>query len=189
MFSRAHARWMILLSAALGALLTTACDQAEQRAVETTELSLQQDSPENAARSALLCMRHELAAVANGHDQAAADYRSALRSIASGIEIEKAIASTPQVAIMLGDDPIKGYIDNWCSALSYYIETVDESRFQRVTESQSTVILHVPASVKSTDPRIKFVCVQGPDSLWRVARIGFVASHPQTVPTTLPATP
>ena len=120
MLSQMQTRWALVVGMGMCVALIGACGQQQPApTTQAAELTLTQDTPEHAVASALLCVRHVLEAATTGDRKLARAYRDQLCTVASKPEIEKAIARSPRVAIMLGDDKIDGYLDNWCSALSY----------------------------------------------------------------------
>ena len=189
MLSRTQTRWTLVVGMGMCVALIGACGQEPAPTTPATELTLEQDTPEHAVASALRCVRHVLDAATAGDKPLARAYRNTLRGVASELEIEKAIARSPRVAIMLGNDPIDGYLDNWCSALSYYANDIDERQLTRVSETPTRVVLRGAASEARNRQPIEFVCVTGADSRWHLAHIEFVAAASQPAPTPVQSTP
>lgn len=148
------------------------------------------DTPEDAARSALACVQTELRALAHGgYEQIASACRDRLRTLVAVKTIEQMLARVPQFKGVLGDDQIRGYVDNWEAALAYYAEGLQFSQLRRAGGSRSKAIVIVPASGPEDDALIQVTCVREDDNLWRVARIEFVAKPPATGPASQPSGP
>ncbi|MFQ5806073.1 MAG: hypothetical protein ACE5I3_06455 [Phycisphaerae bacterium] len=145
-------------------------------------------TPEDAARSALTCLQADLRAIRNRDEQAAKACLEKLRRVAAVTTIEQTLARMPQFKTIVGDDAIKGFINNWGATIAYYAAGLQLEQMRRVSESASRVGVVVPASGPEDDALIQVTCVRGADDLWRVSRIEFVVETPTARPARPPAT-
>jgi len=146
------------------------------------------DTPADAARSLLECLRGELDAVARNDQAAQAQYLETLRTLAAAESIKQRMADLPHFKLMLGDDLVAGVIHNWGAMLAYYADglRLDQLRQTSVGRTAATVI--VPASGPADEALLQITCVREGDGPWRVRRLDFVTEMPKTGPTSAPAT-
>jgi hypothetical protein len=147
------------------------------------------DTPENAARSALLGLQAQLRAIANNDPQAAQEALNQLRSLVAVEAVQRMLNRMPQFKTLFGDDLIEGYINNWGATIAYYAEGFHFDRMRRGFVAASKVAVLVPASGRDDTALIQVTCLRQDDGTWRVSRIEFVTlgttSAPQ--PATQPA--
>jgi hypothetical protein len=151
------------------------------------------DTPENTARSALLSLRAHLRAIARQDEPATRECLAQMRTLAAEASIKRTLARRPRFSVLVGNDPIEGYIDNWGAAIAYYagVSGGDDSfhfeRMHRISQTPTRVAVGVPASGPDDDALIQVTCVREDDGLWRVSRIEFVVETTSTRPAAPPA--
>jgi hypothetical protein len=145
-------------------------------------------TPEETARTVLGCIQADLRAVARDDKTAIEACLEKLQTVASARTIRQEFARLPQFKALVGDELIKGIVSNWAAALAYYADGLHLKQMRRVSESDSKVVLVVPASGPDDKTLIQITCVHEDDGLWRVARIEFVPAIPASQPTSQPTT-
>jgi|GEM_PF-3506100 len=131
-------------------------------------------APENAAKTALLSLQAELRAVANEDEETSRTAFDQLRYLIDDESVFEMLNRTPRYKALLGEDLIKGLIENWGSAIAYYAEGLHLDQMRRLSESASKVLVVVPASGAHDDALIQVTCVFSDDDSWHVSRIEFV---------------
>jgi hypothetical protein len=180
---RARTGPFLLIVAA--AIVLPGCGQSPSRtaprpAPELPAVTL--DTPENAARSALLCLQAELRASANHDEKTAAAALERLEAIVATDETKAALSRVPQFETLLGEDLIDGYIHNWGSTIAYYAEGLQLERMRRVTHTSGKVAVVVPATGPEDDALIQVTCVRGDGDGWHVSRIEFITKNTTSAP-------
>lgn len=149
------------------------------------------DTPENAARSVLLCLQAELRAAANRDSQVAEACLEQMLSMVAAENIEKVLRRMPQFTAFLGGDLIEEYVRNWGSAVAYYAEGFRFEDMRCSVNSPARVAVVVPAAGPEDEALIQVTCLRRDDGTWRVSRVEFTtdsaASTPVPPPTTQPA--
>ena len=164
----------------------TPSDSASRPAPELPAVIL--DTPENTARTALLCLQAELRAVANHDEQTAEASLEQLRSLVATEAIEKALSRVPQFEGLLGKDLVEGYIRNWGSTIAYYAEGLRLDRMRRAVDTPAKVSVVVSATGPDDDALIQVTCLRQDDETWRVSRVEFVTEAISSAPVSPPAT-
>jgi hypothetical protein len=183
------------LAAALAAAMLSACDGRpnssssaadEQSAGEPyTDLT----TPENAARSTLLCLVAERRAIARHDKPAAQRCRQDLQALAAKEEIIRRLRGQPHVSDLSDEEVLDQFTRTWGAIIGYYVEGLELDRM-RSTPSAGTapeVFVLVPARGASDAALIRLKCVRGEDKLWRVAAVGFQAEGAASQPASAPA--
>lgn len=184
------ARWCLLkISALLLALpLSAGCgsDSETETRQPATLPALDLSSPESATRAALTCLQEQARAIGDHHPAAAKAWTERLHQIAALDSIESLLNSTPQLRIVLGNDPVAKYISLWGASVSYYFERFDfdASRRTKIAKQGAAVTVVVQAHGHGQSAMIKVDCVRGADELWRVAYIGLGDAVAIAAPTT-----
>lgn len=151
------------------------------------------DTPEDTARSTLLRLQAHLRAIARQDEAATRECLAQMRTLVAAASIKRTLARRPRFSVLVGDDPIEGYIDNWGAAIAYYagVSGGDDSfhfeRMHRISETPARVAVGVPASGPDDDALIQVTCVREDDGLWRVSRIEFAVETTSTRPASPPA--
>lgn len=86
---------------------------------------VQTDTPEQAARSALLLMQNELRAVAARDANLTAKIHEAMLGIVARRDAEKALKNVSGAKSLLGADVVSGMVELWTAALAHYSEGID----------------------------------------------------------------
>lgn len=146
-------------------------------------------SPEAVARSTLETLRVEIAAAAERDLAAARKARSQLDLLAAKREIEREFRMAPHFKSVLGEDPMRGYIDLWGAVIAYYADGIELDALARASAEQdrSPAVVRVPARSDGRSATIELECVRGDDGLWRVKRVGFALPRKREAAATQPA--
>ena len=184
------ARNGLIFSILAAAAVISGCDNAppgsaSRPAPELPPITL--DTPENAARTVLVCLRAELRAVANCDEQTAEASVEQLRSMVATEAIEKVLSRVPQFEGLLGEDLVKGYIRNWGSTIAYYAEGFHLDRMRRAVDTPAKVSVVVPATGPEDDALIQVTCVPGSNDGWRIMRVEFITETATSATTSQPA--
>jgi hypothetical protein len=187
---RRPTRISLLLLAAAVVTLSFGCERkpSEEAAPPCDLPETALATPEETARTVLGCIQADLRAVARDDKTAVEACLAKLQTVASARTIRQEFARLPQFKVLVGDELIKGIVSNWAAALAYYADGLHLKQMRRVSESDSKVVLVVPASGPDDKTLIQITCVHEDDGLWRVARIEFVPAIPASQPTSQPTT-
>lgn len=115
------------------------------------------DTPEQAARSALLLMQNELRAVAARDAQITARIHEMTLGIVSRREAEKALKNVSGAKSLLGEDVVSGMIELWTAALAHYSEGIDFASFSQTqgpTANEVTVYANAAAGPETAYLRL-----------------------------------
>jgi hypothetical protein len=182
------------LAVALVAAALSACDRGPGSSNSVTdtqlagELYVDLTTPENAARSTLLCLVAERRAIARGDKSAAQRCRQELRSLAAKEEITRRLRGNPLVSDLSDEQVLDQVAGNWGAVIGYYAEGLDLDRTQRVSagETASAAFVLVPARGPHDAALIRVECVRGEENLWGVAAVGFQAERATSQPASAP---
>lgn len=198
--SRAHTTWARQRRSAPGrdaffggaiALLAMFSGCAKPSATKTLPPpvlpQVQTDSPESAARSALLLMQNELRAVAARNPREIARIHEALMAIVARRDAAKALKNVSGAKSLLGEDVVSGMVELWTAALAHYSEEID---FATLSASQpqgaNIVAVYVNATAGSDSTYLRVDCLRE-DSRWVIANFSIdVAGPPRDEPLAQP---
>jgi len=183
------------LAVALLAVVLSACDgrsgssNSVPDAPPAGEPYVDLTTPENAARSILLCLVAERQAIARKDKPAALRCRRELQSLAAKEEITRRLRGHPHVSDLSDEQVLDQFTRTWGAIIGYYVEGLDLDRMRCTppTETAPEALVLVPARGADDAALIRVKCVRGEDKLWRVAAVGFQAEGATSQPTSAPA--
>jgi len=153
------------------------------------ELYVDLTTPENAARSTLLCLVAERRAIARDDEPAAQRCRQDLQSLAAKEEIIRRLRGHLRVSDLSDEEVLDQFTRTWGAIIGYYVEGLDLDRMRCTppTETAPEAFVLVPARGADDTALIRVKCVRGEDKLWRVAAVGFHAEGATSQPASAPA--
>lgn len=177
--SRTTGRWRPFLSLALLCLGGVAGVPGCRRPADATgspplELPVvNRESHVAATRSALQLVQVYLRAVELRRPTLARQCIDNLIDLADAASIERAAGRHKQIRAFVGDDLVRGFVENWCASLAYYAEgfRLDEMTGVYTAPDESAARVHVRASAKGRENRVRADCVRLPDGRWAIARL------------------
>ncbi len=183
------------LAVALVAAMLSACDSrpgssnSASDAQSTGELHVDLTTPEEAARSTLLCLVAERRAIARDDEPAELRCRQELQSLVAKEEIIRRLRGHPHVSDLSDEQVLDQFTRTWGAIIGYYLEGLELDRMRRVSLSGTTAeaSVLVPARGVGDAALIRVKCVRGEDKLWRVAAVGFQAEGATSQPASAPA--
>ena len=183
------------LAVALLAVVLSACDGRPDSSNSVAdvpsagELYVDLTTPENAARSILLCLVAERRAIARDDKPTALHCRQELQSLAAKEEITRRLRGHPQVSDLSDEQVLDQFTRTWGAIIGYYVEGLDLDRMRRVSLSETSpeASVLVPARGADDAALIRVKCVRSEDKLWRVAAVGFQAEGATSQPASAPA--
>jgi len=182
------------LAVALLAAVLSACDSRPDSsnsvpdAQSAGELYVDLTTPEDAARSTLLCLVAERRAIAREDKPAAQRCRQELQSLAAKAEIIRRLRGHPRVSDLSDEEVLDQFTRTWGAIIGYYVGGLDLDRMRRVSlgETAPEALVLVPARGAGDAALIRVKCVRGEDKLWRVAAVGFQAEGATSQPASAP---
>jgi hypothetical protein len=183
------------LAVALVAAALSACDRAADSSNSATdaqspdELYVDLTTPEDAARSTLLCLVAERRAIAREDKSAAQRFGRELQSLAAKAEITARLQGQPYMSDLTDEQVLEQFTKTWGAIIGYYLEGLELDRMRRVSLSESApeALVLVPAHGEDDTALIRVKCVRGQDKLWRAAAVGFQVERATSRPTSAPA--
>ncbi len=183
------------LAVALLVAVLSACDSRPDSsnsvadAQSAGELYVDLTTPEDAARSTLLCLVAERRAIARDDKPAAQRCRQELQSLAAKEGITRRLRGHPRVSDLSDEEVLDQFTRTWGAIIGYYVEGLDLDRMRCTppTETAPEALVLVPARGADDAALIRVKCVRGEDKLWRVAAVGFQAEGATSQPASVPA--
>lgn len=208
MLGRVGPSWALMLPAVAAGLV--GCEGRPNASPPPPELipTVQLETPEDAARSALRCIQAELRAVAERNEPLAQACHDQLCTAVASSAVSPALRQTLRLRGLTDSEQVRQLADHWVAALNYYAEgfRLEQARRagpphageDRLTElgyagrAGTLAEVLVPASGPDDDALIRLTCVREADGRWRIARIDFAgpsATTQQPAQASQPASP
>ena len=186
----------VLLVLALGlATLTSGCSKPEPAHVPISPPADEVfATPVAVTRAALECIHDKLVAVDAGDKTEARRCDERLLMLAAKDDIRRRMAANPIFKIIVGDQPVEGYVELWGPTIAFYAGgfDVDHMTTTALPADAARAVVRVPATGRDGQTVTLLVtCARDAQGHWGVSRIDFAptGSPATTRPTSQPTPP
>lgn len=153
---------------------------------EAVAIPIVLSGPEQAARSALLCLKAIHEARASRDEEAVSRYLEQLDLVAARDTIRRRFQTSYPHSAKDPEAAVDNFVECWAAVVGYYADGLDPNRVNAVDAAAGAfqVDVHATAAGSRGEATIRFECLRGDDGNWRVSRVDFA---PRPAPSTQPS--
>jgi hypothetical protein len=181
------------LLALLGGVLA-GCRPPPPSPSASTDIEVNLQTPQAAARSLMELLQAHLAAVARRDRAAAEAYRDQIaREVVARDDVMARFDQLPGRSVHGAAEVLPRLVESWASAVAYYADGLDLEHMRIAASAESgRGVVDIPARGPADQATLVVACVRGPDEKWRVIGLEFAVpttSRPATRPVATSSAP